>query len=705
MNSMHPQFDAPTRKVNFEMTELPFEAVNGDPVLAFPIYSAPRYFVRLEAKFDSDKPTLVAHCTEAGKLDQVNSIPLEVADETIEAMNHARLMPGAYPMHVEDHILGFGDHLMAYNTLWSINLRDGKSALDSGEDSLKEYYANLRADRYVTLVGCESEQDANHDHPWIYSSDLSKKASAISYGQVMVMDREETELIYSVAEPCKAQYTQLRFGWKDQVIVFVKDQSVEVHHLNQRGFMFHTSGSAFAINDEGLLVVVDGCWLRGFDLNRMLHVFDLPTTSTSKYVHVSLDNFREIHVVHGSKWFQLQVPLAKLKGKKCFESKTHGYGFGTVDSPCKLMTFPDVLRHFESHHKLSLRHLGFQLFLQAGSSVMQLPYGRSSAVKVMKSESGESLPLLKGVRNEFGGSLWPMKGGALYFSEWGSTKRTPVISPTVLSQLRISEFASMKRRIEAHQDEICYDMYLRIYKYDKKISYQHHAVACSANGQHVVTATSWNAIRVWDVNSGRLVAQFEIPESKEMLGESVARVVCSDTDRSLTVFMHDGTVYQLLDYLKPTEKLEQVIKINGFNRIDVAWVQSNRYALITEGFVGPYATEITHSSTQVPVIFDLMTLEFHAMPPIQANSCYEEPLAICPSGRYLLMQTAMEVNGGFAPGVHRVIDLQDQHRVVSELKISSLTRSVSEADENGRFYMLNQSYDLLTYQWITAHNC
>ena len=211
----------------------------------------------------------------------------------------------------------------------------------------------------------------------------------------------------------------------------------------------------------------------------------------------------------------------------------------------------------------------------------------------------------------------------------------------------------------------------------KRPQFYINAAVISDDGQWILTATNWDAVRVWDVTSGLCVSSFPLPTASDFFAGHVEAFSLTPDGVGCYICLQDGTSHLLESWMKKDSTWSLVLKHSGTYEVYCRALVNRRYA---------YLSASTSNSHEIHDLVDRRIIDLTALKPHVSWWPYGDfQLTITPDNRHLVVADELLV----------IVFNLNTMKEVTRFPLATQFKAMSNISPDGRFVVLTAAKDLL----------
>ncbi len=220
----------------------------------------------------------------------------------------------------------------------------------------------------------------------------------------------------------------------------------------------------------------------------------------------------------------------------------------------------------------------------------------------------------------------------------------------------------------------------------------------SDDGLHILTATNWDALRIWSIATGECERMIPLPRADKWQAGHVSWLGLSEDGQDCLLGLCDGSLYRLMGWTDPDASWVFV------HKFDLWWTNfgplgNRRYVCAHSDSVSGQGGDGWSYSHEACNIYDLETgVSFPTTGPKRFSET-GMPLAIIPDQQHVVVHSVITDDrwGNTSANYLRVLRLRDFEEVM-RFPLKAGVKAVSNIASDGRFAVLTESGELLRLQ-------
>ena len=187
-----------------------------------------------------------------------------------------------------------------------------------------------------------------------------------------------------------------------------------------------------------------------------------------------------------------------------------------------------------------------------------------------------------------GMTLLPYGNGNLYLMDPLDASTKPINSPDDLAPMDVTVGEKMlERYIESpwererrQSSERWASQKGEVFSPEIKVpQFYINAAVISDDGQWVLTATHWDAVRVWDVTTGRCVRDFQLPPAADFFAGHVEAISLTPDGRGCYLALRDGNTHLLESWQKDKCNWNMILRLEAPHEVYCRALLNRRFAI------------------------------------------------------------------------------------------------------------------------------
>jgi WD40 repeat protein len=204
-----------------------------------------------------------------------------------------------------------------------------------------------------------------------------------------------------------------------------------------------------------------------------------------------------------------------------------------------------------------------------------------------------------------------------------------------------------------------------------------NAALISDDGQWVLTATHWDAVRVWNVATGLCVREFQLPPAADYFAGRVDALSLTPDGEGCYLALRDGSTHQLKTWQKDTCAWKMILRIEGPSDDHHILLRNRRFAFRQKYLMED--NEIHDLQTGAVISLAPLSRWFGDMQPFENN----------------LLVTPDDLHLAVAHGETLVVFTLEGLQEITRLPLPAKTKTLSNMSPDGRFVVHTEAGDLL----------
>ena len=204
-----------------------------------------------------------------------------------------------------------------------------------------------------------------------------------------------------------------------------------------------------------------------------------------------------------------------------------------------------------------------------------------------------------------------------------------------------------------------------------------NAAVISDDGQWILTATHWDAVRIWDVTTGRCVRAFTLPPAACHFAGHVEAISLTPDGGGCYLALQDGTTHLLECWQKDIGAWRMILRLEGPTEVYCSLLQNRRFAFRQT------------NSRDTLEIHDLLTSAVISLAPLSRRfgdmKYYDNNLLVTPDDLHMVM----------AHGETLVVFTLEGLQEITRYPLPAKVKSLSTMTRDGRFVVHTEAGDLL----------